>query len=63
MHRTMGGWAFGNRYLLETMPFVFAGMLAEKPESERMIRICLPYALLCMMINLLGTVTTYNHWI
>ena len=62
-HRTLGGWHFGNRYLLDLVPFVFVGILQWKPKRD-----WLPYAVIPLMalgtaVNLIGTVAAYNHWL
>ena len=63
MHKTMGGWHFGNRYLLDIMPYLLYGILCWMPQSEVFDLWCLPPALLGAAINLIGTVATYNSWI
>ena len=62
-HRTLGGWHFGNRYLLDTMPWLYLGLLCWKPEQERFDRMNLPLACFGASLNLLGTVAAFNHWI
>lgn len=62
-HRTLGGWHFGNRYLLDIMPWLFFGLLHWKPRSERFATWNVPLALFGAAVNLIGTVITYNKWI
>ena len=33
LNSTLGGWQFGNRYLLDMMPWLFYGVLAMMPEK------------------------------
>lgn len=63
MHKTLGGWQFGNRYLLDLLPYLFYGMLVLKPEGEGFAKACAPLMVLGAVINLLGSVATYNSWI
>lgn len=62
-HRTLGGWQWGNRYLVDTMPFLFYGMLRWKPKGESFIKWNLPIFFFGFSINIVGTIATYNYWI
>ena len=62
-HRTLGGYQFGNRYLVDMLPYVFYGVLLLKPGSERFSLWSMPLCAMGFSINLIGTVATYNHWI
>ncbi len=62
-HKTLGGWHFGNRYLLDTLPYLFLGLLLFKPKSDDFVRWNIPLFFLGFAINLIGTVATYNSWI
>ena len=62
-HRTMGGYQFGNRYIVDMLPYVFFGLLAFKPENEKSSNLNIPLFMLGLSVNLIGTVATYNHWI
>lgn len=62
-HRTLGGWQFGNRYLLDLLPYVYFGLIRLKPEDERFAQLCLPLFVLGAALNLVGTVGVYNAWI
>ena len=62
-HRTLGGWHFGNRYLLDTLPCLFYGLLLWKPKGEKFARWNKPLFFLGFALNLVGTVAVYNHWI
>lgn len=60
-HRTLGGYQFGNRYIVDMLPFVFFGLLYWKPGWGARLQI--PLFMLGFSVNLIGTVATYNHWI
>ena len=62
-HRTLGGYQFGNRYLVDMLPYVFYGVLLLKPGSERFSLWSMPLCAMGFSINLIGAVATYNHWI
>ncbi len=62
-HKTLGGWHFGNRYLLDTLPYLFYGMLVWRPKGNWFDRL---NVILCAggaAINLIGMVAVYNSWI
>ncbi len=63
LHRTLGGWHFGNRYTCDTLPVVLFGTLICMPESERFKPAVYVVFIFGFALNLLGTVSTYNHWI
>lgn len=60
-HRTMGAWQFGNRYLVDLMPWLFCGLLAWAPRGERFTRWCAPFFAWGAALNLLGTVLAYTQ--
>lgn len=62
-HRTLGGWQFGNRYLVDMLPYLFCGVLLLLPEGERWDRFVLPVCCEGALVNLVGMIATYNHWI
>ena len=62
-HRTLGGWQFGNRYLLDMMPWLFLGLLTWMPEDDRFARWSTPLMAWGFAINAIGTMATYNGWI
>lgn len=62
MHRTMGGYHFGNRYTLDALPFsVFA--LAYFGKNIKHEFMYAPLMLLGLCMNLVGTIAVYNNWI
>lgn len=62
-HHTMGGQQFGNRYLVDMLPYVFLGLLVWMPRGERFARWTLPLMCFGAALNLMGTVMSYNFWI
>lgn len=62
-HKTLGGWQFGNRYLVDMFPYLFYGLLLWKPEGERFRNGNVLIFVFGFAINLIGTVATYNYWI
>lgn len=62
-HKTLGGWQFGNRYLVDLLPWLFACFALWKPKSARFDALCLPLATLGICLNLVGSVAAYNMWI
>ena len=62
-HRTLGGWHFGNRYLLDVMPWIFWGMIRRKQAVKSAMYYTLPYFAFGAAVNFIGTVAAYNHWI
>ena len=62
-HRTLGGWQFGNRYLLDIMPWMFFGFLHWKPRSQSLLYWNIPLAVFAAVTNLMGSVILYNKWI
>lgn len=62
-HKTLGGWQFGNRYLVDMLPYLFAGLLWWMPEDEKFMKWNIPILAFGFAINLIGTIATYNHWI
>lgn len=62
-HRTLGGWQFGNRYLLDMMPWLFYGLLLWMPDDDRFARWSAPLFTWGFALNVIGAVATYNDWI
>ena len=58
-HRTMGGVQFGNRYLLDLLPPLYAGLCLWMPESEWFRQWQIPLLVFGLVLNTLGTYTTY----
>lgn len=62
-HKTMGGYQFGNRYIVDMLPYVFYGLITYKQGAGKAEWLNNPLFALGFSINLIGTVSTYNHWI
>jgi len=62
-HKTLGAWQFGNRYLVDLMPWLFLGLMKWMPEKSRLTLISQPLMIWGVLINLMGTVAVYNRWI
>lgn len=67
MHRTLGGWQFGNRYMVDLLPWVFFGILIHHPQTPGgcglLVKLSGPSMLLAGLLQTVGTVATYLHWI
>lgn len=63
MHKTMGGSHFGHRYINDTLPFIFLGLLLSLPEKDRFEKLNFPLLFLGLSLNLAGVVCYYNHWL
>ena len=61
-HRTLGGWQFGNRYLLDMLPFVYDELLDLRAGGTSDTWLA-PLATWGMALHLLGTAAVYNAWI
>lgn len=62
-HKTLGGWHFGNRYLLDLLPWLFYGLLLWKPKEDWFARWNMPLFYLGLSLQVIGTAATYNYWI
>lgn len=62
-HRTLGGFQFGNRYIVDMLPYVFYGLILFKPKNDGLSLMNIPLFILGFCVNLIGTVAAYNHWI
>lgn len=62
-HKTLGGFQFGNRYLLDMLPWVYVAILALKPQSGRTSILNVPLMVMGFCINLLGAVGAYAGWL
>lgn len=62
-HRTLGGWQFGDRYLLDLLPYLFYGLLIWKPRQEWFVKWNRPLFFMGMAVHFIGMAATYNYWI
>lgn len=63
LHKTMGGWHFGNRYLLDITPWLFAGLVYWQDRKPLITMLAVPCAAFGILLNVVGTVATYNGWL
>lgn len=63
MHRTLGGWHFGNRYTCDMLPVILIGILLSMPKGEKFMPIPRLILIYGFAINLVGTIAAYNYWI
>lgn len=59
MHKTLGGWHFGNRYLNDLLPFVFYGVLVLLPKKDWFTKLCYPLFFLGLLLNYAGAINMY----
>lgn len=62
LHRTMGGWHFGNRYPVDALPWLFFALAVLKgPRRFRLFDRA--FFLFGLVLNAVGTVALYNNWL
>lgn len=59
-HSTLGAVQFGNRYLVDIMPYLYLGLLLHHANSSLLARYTLPLLYYGTSINLIGTVLSYK---
>lgn len=62
-HKTLGAWQFGNRYMVDTMPWLFCGLLLSMPQGDGWAKWSMPLFVWGAALNLIGTAATYAGWI
>lgn len=60
MHRTMGGWHFGNRYTNDIIPWQCLLLCLGLRKREKLAKWQLPFAVMGICLNVIGTVAVYN---
>ena len=63
MHRTMGGFQFGNRYTLDALPYAVFAIAAIADNKDKYEYWYIPLMLLGLCMNIVGTAAVYNNWI
>lgn len=63
LHKTLGGWHFGNRYFIDLVPFMLGMILYMLPKKMKISIPLLVLTVLGVTLNLLGTVIVYNDWL
>jgi hypothetical protein len=60
LHKTMGGWHFGNRYTVDILPALFFGLARQDKGPERTwMFVSLPLLALGFGLNIIGTVLLF----
>ena len=62
-HKTLGAWQFGNRYMVDTMPWLFCGLLLWMPQGDGYTKWSMPLFAWGAALNLIGAAATYSGWI
>ena len=62
-HKTMGGFQWGNRYVLDSLAYVFLGILLVMDKDDKLEKFQIPIAIFGFALNLVGTIAVYNNWI
>jgi hypothetical protein len=62
-HKTMGGWHFGNRYINDTLPYVFYGILLLLPEQGHRMKVHYALFTFGLILNVVGTIALYGGWL
>ena len=62
-HKTLGGWQFGNRYLVDFLPFQFLGILMWTRDMRLLKHRCSPLYALGMTMNVVGAAALYAQWL
>ncbi len=60
MHKTMGGWHFGNRYTNDILPFIFLIMGRITSRFPELVKFEIPLCIWGICLNVVGTVCVYN---
>lgn len=64
LHRTLGGWQFGNRYTVDLLPCIYFAVMLMLREDKTDLRLVLyPFFFWGLGINLVGTIALVNGWI
>ncbi len=59
-HRTLGGFQFGNRYLVDMLPILYYAILFWKPQGKGYAALFMSMGMMGFAVNLLGTVMAYH---
>lgn len=60
MHKTLGGWQFGNRYAIDILPYVYLLLGLITAGHPRLAKYCVPPCVFGICLNIVGTVIVYN---
>ena len=62
MHKTMGGWSFGNRYANDILPWLYIIGVLGISKCSKASKYQIPLFLFGMCLNVVGTIYVYNNW-
>lgn len=60
MHRTMGGWQFGNRYAIDILPYVYLCVSVFSAQYRGTLRYSVPLCIWGLFLNAIGTAVVYS---
>lgn len=60
MHRTMGGWHFGNRYSNDILPWIYLGTVIVHTRFQKFVKYQIPFCIMAIGLNVVGSVIVYN---
>lgn len=60
MHKTMGGWHFGNRYANDILPWIYLAIVLGLSRVEKLGKYQIPIAVFGLCLNAIGNVVVYN---
>ena len=62
MHKTMGGWHFGNRYSNDILPWVYFGVLLSQARYQKYVKYQIPLIIWGTTLNAVGCIAVMNGW-
>lgn len=60
MHKTLGGWHFGNRYVIDILPYTFVFLTAFSAKHPKWVKYYIPFLTFGIGLNVIGTVIVYQ---
>lgn len=60
MHKTMGGWHFGNRYSNDIIPYFYLILLVITSKKPSLVKWEIPFLIWGVVLNSVGSVIVYN---
>ena len=60
MHKTMGGWHFGNRYTNDILPWTYLAVCVITSRFPGLVKYQVPLCIWGICLNIVGTVCVYN---
>lgn len=60
MHKTRGGWHFGNRYANDILPWIYLATVLGLSRVEKLGKYQIPIAVFGLCLNAIGNVVVYN---